>query len=318
MTGQLQERIEEAKDILRLGSEMSLKYYKKPLLIAYSGGKDSDVVLSLAEETGIPFEVFHSVTSVDAPQTNRHVNEVFQRLTEKGIHCEKHIPTYKGEITNMWKLIEKKGPPTRVHRFCCAVLKETSIPNRLIALGVRAKESIKRRKREAFETKKEKGKDALSFTLSHADEVYKDAKRLPEIYDCTLITKAKQNNDLMCNPIIHWSDGEVWDYLRERGTEINPLYCQGWNRVGCIGCPMAGKARQKEFAQFPEIEALYRKSFAKFLEIKRAKGTLENTRKWTDADSMFLWWMEDETIPGQMELKDLFPEQFEESRRETK
>lgn len=92
MTGMLEERIEEAKDILKLGSEMSLQYYHKPLMVAYSGGKDSDVIISLALETCIPFEVTHSITTVDAPQTNRHVNKVFAELSEKGIKCHKHIP----------------------------------------------------------------------------------------------------------------------------------------------------------------------------------------------------------------------------------
>lgn len=216
MTDQLQERIEEAKDILRLGSEMSLKYYKKPLLIAYSGGKDSDVVLSIAEETGIPFEVIHSVTTVDAPQTNRHVNKVFQRLTEKGIHCEKHIPTYKGEVTNMWKLIEMKGPPTRLFRYCCQVLKETSVTNRFISLGVRSKESTNRRMWDSFGIVEKEKKNAKHFTYDHAKEVYKEAQVMPEVYDCTLITRAKKNGKLVCNPIIHWSDGDVWDYLTDR------------------------------------------------------------------------------------------------------
>ncbi len=216
MTGLLESRIEEAKDILKLGSEMSLRFYNKPLLIAYSGGKDSDVIISLALESGIPFEVMHSITTVDAPQTNLHVNKVFAELTDKGIQCKKHIPTYKGEVTNMWKLIELKGPPTRLSRFCCAVLKEVSSPNRFVCLGVRSKESVNRKNRDAFEVRGKDKAHGLKFSYQHATEVFEESKKLPEIYDCTLITKAKQNKDLICNPIISWSDNDVWDYIRER------------------------------------------------------------------------------------------------------
>lgn len=42
---------------LKTASSFSLKLYKVPLLIAYSVGKDSDVLLRLAENSGIPFEV---------------------------------------------------------------------------------------------------------------------------------------------------------------------------------------------------------------------------------------------------------------------
>lgn len=41
---------------IKLASEMSLKYYKKPLVCTYSGGKDSDVMLELFKRSGIPFE----------------------------------------------------------------------------------------------------------------------------------------------------------------------------------------------------------------------------------------------------------------------
>ena len=40
----------ESKQILRLAADMSRDYYKKPLIVTYSGGKDSDVMLRLAME----------------------------------------------------------------------------------------------------------------------------------------------------------------------------------------------------------------------------------------------------------------------------
>ena len=44
---------------LRAASDMSLRLFEKPLVITYSGGKDSDVMLHLAEKSGIPVDVFH-------------------------------------------------------------------------------------------------------------------------------------------------------------------------------------------------------------------------------------------------------------------
>ena len=141
MTEQLKAKIEESKKTLRLAAEMSHYYYEAPIVICYSGGKDSDVILRLAMECLTPddFEVLHSITTVDSPITNRYVNEVFNELTGKGIKCSKSIPKGSdGKPTNMWKLIENHTmPPTRVVRYCCQVLKETSTPNRMAVLGVR-------------------------------------------------------------------------------------------------------------------------------------------------------------------------------------
>ena len=70
---------QKAIERLKLASEMSLTYYKQPLIVTYSGGKDSDVCLELAERAGIPYEVQHSHTTVDTPETVRHVRAQFKR-----------------------------------------------------------------------------------------------------------------------------------------------------------------------------------------------------------------------------------------------
>ena len=57
------QRIQEA-------SRMSEKLYGKPLLLTYSGGKDSAVCLRLMQMSGVPFEVMHNHTTADAPSTS--------------------------------------------------------------------------------------------------------------------------------------------------------------------------------------------------------------------------------------------------------
>lgn len=65
---------------LRFAAEMSLRVYKQPLVITYSGGKDSDVLLHLAGKAGIQYEVLHSLTTADAPETVWHVRDTFRRI----------------------------------------------------------------------------------------------------------------------------------------------------------------------------------------------------------------------------------------------
>ena len=143
-----EEKIKKSQEALSLAAEMSEHYYHKPVVVCYSGGKDSDVILSLAIDTLKPnqFRVLHAVTTLDSPITNKHVNRVYAELKERGIQADKHIPDI-----NMWDLIvKKKTPPTRIARYCCKTLKEVSTPNQVAILGVRGGESTKRRGRDVF------------------------------------------------------------------------------------------------------------------------------------------------------------------------
>lgn len=107
----------------------------------------------------------------------------------------------------------------------------------------------------------------------------------------------------ICNPIVDWSDQDVWDYIRSEKIPINPLYEMGFYRVGCIGCPMAGKHRYREFSLFPTYERAYKRAFEKMLLVRKLEGKDDSTGGWVDAESVFRWWMEDDTMPGQYELQ---------------
>ena len=78
----LDKRIEKSVKVLKLAAEMSKEYYDQPMIICYSGGKDSDVLLHLAEKYlgKDDFEVLNSHTTLDAPETVYHIRRVFDRL----------------------------------------------------------------------------------------------------------------------------------------------------------------------------------------------------------------------------------------------
>jgi phosphoadenosine phosphosulfate reductase len=131
---------------LKAASEMSLHAYGLPLVITDSGGKDSSVCKELALRAGIPFEIIHSHTTADAPETVRFVRSEAKRFEELGIKYTINMPTYKGKPVSMWSLIPQKlMPPTRLVRYCCSVLKETGGAGRFIATGVRWAESVNRK-----------------------------------------------------------------------------------------------------------------------------------------------------------------------------
>lgn len=132
---------------LQDAARLSEHRYKKPLMVTYSGGKDSQVILALAERAGIDFEVINSHTTADAPETVYFIREQFRRMEERGIKCSVVMPRYKDKPVSMWTLIPQiMVPPTRLMRYCCSVLKETTGKNRFIATGVRWDESTSRKK----------------------------------------------------------------------------------------------------------------------------------------------------------------------------
>lgn len=270
---------------LKLASDMSLRLFEKPLVITYSGGKDSDVLLHLARASGIPFEVLHSLTTADAPETVRHVYDTFYKLELKGIPCnvDKHVQPDGSRMT-MWKLIQKKlMPPTRLMRYCCAVLKEGGGKNRFIATGVRWAESTARKRRGGLEVLTSKPQNNLILSNDNDED-----RRLFET--CQL--KGKR----VVNPIVDWQAADIWDYVGAEKIPMNPLYCEGFCRVGCIGYPMASKARTMEFARYPRIKAAYIRAFDRMLEERRKRSL---PCQWQSSVDVFHWWMEDGILPGQ-------------------
>lgn len=282
----------QQKAIARLkeAALMSETYYQKPLAVTTSGGKDSDVCIALALAAGIDFEVHHSHTTADAPETVYHVRETFRRLEGKGIKCSVNWPTYKGNPVTMWSLIPQKlMPPSRVVRYCCSILKEGGGKGRMITTGVRWAESVSRRnKRGIYESMPH---DISKKIIINNDN--DDARRIFE--SCKLQAKR------ICNPIVDWSDRDVWDYIESEKIPVNPLYQCGFHRVGCIGCPMAGKrGHEFEFTRYPTYQRAYIRAFDRMVEERK-------TRKlpcdWQTGKDAFHWWMEDGVLPGQVEFE---------------
>lgn len=278
---------------LQAASDMSLSAYGQPLVICISGGKDSSVITDLAILAGIPAEFLHNHTTADAPETVRFVRSEFRRLEALGYACSYHMPTYKGKRVSMWSLIpQKMMPPTRLVRYCCSVLKETGGQGRFIATGVRWAESAKRKNNRGIY---EAGRGII---LGNDND---DRRMLFE--NCRL--KATR----VVNPIIDWTDDDVWNYTADAKVPMNPLYADGFCRVGCIGCPLAGKARIMEFIRWPGYQNLYLHAFDRMLKERQRRGKLDGSwRIGTTAQDVFHWWMEDGVLPGQMHMDDLMEE----------
>ena len=104
--------------------------------LAFSGGKDSVAILSLAKQAGVKFDAHYSFTTMDPPELVQFVKTF----------PEDHPPA------TMWELLPLRGLPRRQARWCCKEMKERGGTGRIVITGIRQQESSRRRRRQMVET----------------------------------------------------------------------------------------------------------------------------------------------------------------------
>lgn len=172
---------------------------------------------------------------------------------------------------------EVKGFPTRRNRWCCEEYKEARSPTgATLILGIRAEESPRRAARWS---------EVQTHFRTGAPTV---------------------------QPILGWASDEVWAFIRGEGLPYCELYDEGFHRLGCIGCPMAGMGRRQQFARWPKYEEKWRGVFE--LVWKRRSGTTQrDDRPWfgdvyfRDWEEMWEWWLCDRPLPAHDEAQMVMP-----------
>lgn len=111
----------------------------------------------------------------------------------------------------------------------------------------------------------------------------------------------------LLNPIVDWTDNDVWEFLKHYGCSSNPLYQCGKNRIGCVGCPMQGfKGMKRDFAKYPKYKQMYIKAFDRMVKARYEKG-LEQKSAWSSGENVFKWWVGDD--PNQVSMFDIYDEE---------
>lgn len=93
----------------------------------------------------------------------------------------------------------------------------------------------------------------------------------------------------LMNPILDWTDDDVWSFIRQEGLPYCSLYDEGFTRLGCIMCPMTNpRQMEKEAAFWPKYYQQYLRTFDRMLEAREAKG---KDRYWASAEDVMHWWI---------------------------
>lgn len=311
MDEKLSDKVKRSIERLRL-YEPEEGYY-----LAFSGGKDSVTTKALMDMAGVKYDATYRVTTVDPPELVRFIKEQHPDVKRE---VPRYSETYRnkklaGKPITMWNLIpEKMIPPTRIERYCCEKLKEDGGEGRLTVTGVRWAESSNRKKNQGavvihgdFTGEEMDGQVGL-FDDDELDlEVNERHGSLILTADNTenrrLVEHCFRHRKTTVNPIIEWTDEDVWNFIRAEGIPYCSLYDEGHKRLGCIGCPMAStEQRLREFARWPKYKHHYLLAFDRMLKKRQERAKADPSHpvwraggtKWTNPTpvDVFNWWME--------------------------
>ena len=221
MTPELQIKIERAVRLLQSVAPTD----GSPVEVAYSGGKDSDVILELTKMAGIPYRAIYKNTTIDPPGTIAHA---------KANGVEVLQPKKR-----FFELVAEAGYPNRFHRFCCQQLKEYKVLDKVV-MGVRREESTARAIRyneptqcRFYGSKKE-----------HVEAIY-------PLLDWTNedVAEFVKERGIKCHSLYYDEDG---NFHPER-------------RLGCMCCPLIYKKKRiEEFRQRPGMVKAYIRAGQKY------------------------------------------------------
>lgn len=193
------ERIEaEAVEFIRREAR---RFPNREKIVSFSGGKDSAVTAILVKKALGPIPLFFGDTTIEFPETYSYVQE-FAELY--GFILFQERPDI-----DFLSLCQVLGPPSRIMRWCCTVCKSRPI-NKLynkLSGGVLSFDGIRR-----MESSRRT-----------------DYPRVVHVQ--------KFSRQVAARPIVDWSSFAVWLYMLTEGIKYNPLYEQGYSRVGCLYCP---------------------------------------------------------------------------------
>ena len=240
---ELDKKIKDSIRILRMGAQ------DKTVELSYSGGKDSDVILTLAKMAGISIRPIYKSTTIDPPGTIKHVKE-------NGVEVIRPEKTF-------FQLIEKHGFPTMRARFCCDVLKEYKIMDDEIQ-GIRRCESVKRAKiyKEPFICR------TYGSKKNHVNVI------LP-ILEWTDDDVAEFINHygIKCHPLYYDENGKF--HVKRR--------------LGCLGCPLQSDRGRSDFKARPGLVRCWLKAGKKWFEKPRVrKSGIGSREKFGDVYSLFV------------------------------
>lgn len=212
--------------------------------LAFSGGKDSQALLHLAQMANVKFKAYMNFTSVDPGEVVRFVKRQYPDVVR--------VPPR----ISIYDMAKKKGIlPTAKARWCCAEYKEIGGVGKVTLVGVRREESVRRSKRDEITSSNFKISETFDQFSKHEEE---------------MVACVRGRDKIIISPILHWTERNVWEFLNEVVKVPHcELYDQGYTRIGCILCPMASyRKKLKDIERWPYVKKKWVETIDWFIKNK--------------------------------------------------
>ena len=167
------------------------------------------------------YRAIYKCTTIDPPYTIRHAIDAGAEIMRPK--------------QSFFKMIESKGFPNRLYRFCCDTLKEYKVLDKVV-IGVRRAESVSRNSRYTEPTQC-RWYGSRKNPENHVEQIF---------------------------PILDWTDDDVKEFIEDRCVVLHPLYYREdgsidiKKRLGCVGCPIKyNKKRIEDFKKYPRLVRIW-------------------------------------------------------------
>ncbi len=182
--------------------------FERPVLL-FSGGKDSIVLLRIAEKAfrpaRFPFPMMHVDTGHNFPEVldfrDRRVAELGERLIVASVQ----------ESIDKGRVAEELGNPSR-NRLQTTTLLDAILEHKFDAVfgGARRDEEKARAKERVFSLRDEFGQ-------------WEPKAQRPELWNL-FNGRLRRGQHMRVFPISNWTEMDVWQYIQREGVEVPPIY----------------------------------------------------------------------------------------------
>lgn len=216
-----EEAIERIKKFSKIAEKLDY-----PIVLGFSGGKDSVVIYDLAKRAGIKFTSYFN-HSFESPTTLKFIKKYYPDVKFRR-------PYNVGFLENIKK--HNGILPTIDIAYCCSDYKHNkNNKDKAVIVGVRRSESFRRRKRSIIDRKKRIKKYVDDYFLSSCQ------------------SDVAGNVDVLLRPIIDWTDEDVWNYIKKYKLPVSSEY-EHCKRVGCLICPKRSLSRNYYYLiKYPKL-----------------------------------------------------------------
>ncbi len=190
----------------------ALQTYKDKVAIASSFSAEDVVLIDMAVKVGNEVGITPRVFTLDTGRLNQETYDVMDKIKEK---YKINIEVYFPKTEDVEEMVKEHGfnlfyKSLQLRQLCCKIRKVEPLNRALKSLdawicGLRREQSITRADIKNVEYEKR-------------------------------IINGVEKQIVKFNPLVDWTEKQVWDYIKENNVPYNVLYDKGYTSIGCAPC----------------------------------------------------------------------------------